>query len=104
MVNQDPVTPRIMKYPHWEREFEAAIAEEDPQTLRQRVDAAVDTAKLYEEELVRQENSGALVLLLENKSNRGETVQACRVSTFDSLAVATSFGGGHGTPNRDVMT
>ena len=27
-----------------------------------------------------------------------------RVSTFDSLAVATSFGGGHGTPNRDVMT
>ena len=29
-----------MKYPHWHREFEAALLEADPQTLRQRVDAA----------------------------------------------------------------
>jgi hypothetical protein len=29
-----------MKYSHWQREFEAALLEADPQTLRQRVDAA----------------------------------------------------------------
>jgi len=29
-----------MKYPHWRREFEAALREGDPQSLRQRVDAA----------------------------------------------------------------
>ena len=29
-----------MKYPHWQREFEAALREGDPQSLRQRVDAA----------------------------------------------------------------
>jgi hypothetical protein len=29
-----------IKYPHWQREFEAAIVVGDPQSLRQRVDAA----------------------------------------------------------------
>lgn len=29
-----------MKYPHWQREFEAALREGDPPSLRQRVDAA----------------------------------------------------------------
>lgn len=29
-----------LKYPHWQREFEAAILEGDPKTLRERVDAA----------------------------------------------------------------
>ena len=28
------------KYPHWQREFEAALREGDPQSLRQRVDVA----------------------------------------------------------------
>ena len=29
-----------IQYPTWQREFEAALLEGDPQTLRQRVDAA----------------------------------------------------------------
>jgi len=29
-----------IKYPHWQRQFEAALSEGDPQYLRQRVDAA----------------------------------------------------------------
>jgi hypothetical protein len=29
-----------LQYPAWQREFEAAVREGDPQTLRQRVDAA----------------------------------------------------------------
>ena len=29
-----------MKYPYWQREFEAALREGDPQSLRQRVDGA----------------------------------------------------------------
>lgn len=29
-----------IKYTHWQRELEAALREEDPQLLRQRVDAA----------------------------------------------------------------
>jgi hypothetical protein len=29
-----------MKYPHWQREFEAALVGGDPHTLRRRVDAA----------------------------------------------------------------
>jgi hypothetical protein len=40
MVNEDTATPRNVKYPHWHFEFEAAITEGDPQTLRQRVDLA----------------------------------------------------------------
>ena len=38
-MNQD-TAPHTVKYPHWQREFEAAIREGDPQSLRQRVDAA----------------------------------------------------------------
>ena len=37
---QSPSTSRILKYPHWQREFEAALREGDPQSLRHRVDAA----------------------------------------------------------------
>lgn len=40
LVDQDTPATGEVKYPHWQREFEAAIAEGDPQTLRQRVDAA----------------------------------------------------------------
>jgi hypothetical protein len=29
-----------LKYPHWQREFEAALREGEPQSLRQRVDTA----------------------------------------------------------------
>jgi len=34
------MTSQHVKYPAWQGEFEAAIAEGDPKTLRQRVDAA----------------------------------------------------------------
>jgi hypothetical protein len=40
MTDQDTSTSPNIKYPHWQREFEAALLEGDPQTLRQRVDAA----------------------------------------------------------------
>jgi hypothetical protein len=40
VTEQPPSTSRTVKYPHWQREFEAAIREGDPQSLRQRVDAA----------------------------------------------------------------
>jgi hypothetical protein len=38
-VRKISVSPKI-KYPAWQREFEAAVLDGDPQTLRQRVDAA----------------------------------------------------------------
>ena len=40
MTEQHPSTSRTVKYPHWHSEFEAALREGDPQSLRQRVDAA----------------------------------------------------------------
>jgi hypothetical protein len=40
MTKQNASTFHTMKYPHWQREFEAAVREGDPQLLRQRVDAA----------------------------------------------------------------
>ena len=37
----DPTISQVhIRYPHWQREFQAALLEADPQTLRQRVDAA----------------------------------------------------------------
>ena len=39
-MEQDREPPRDVKYPHWQREFETALTEGDPNTLRQRVDAA----------------------------------------------------------------
>jgi hypothetical protein len=40
MTARPDSTPETLKYPHWQREFDAAIQEGDPKTLRQRVDAA----------------------------------------------------------------
>ena len=40
MSDHDPSTSENNKYPHWQREFEAALVEADLQKLRQRVDAA----------------------------------------------------------------
>lgn len=40
MTEHETAIPNMMKYPHWQREFEAALVDGDPQTLRQRVDAA----------------------------------------------------------------
>ena len=40
VTEEDATTSPHMKYPDWQREFEAALLEGDPQTLRQRVDAA----------------------------------------------------------------
>ena len=39
MTDENTSTSHI-KYPHWQREFEAALREGDPQSLRQRVDVA----------------------------------------------------------------
>ena len=40
MTDQNSSTSHNIKYPSWQREFEAALREGDPQSLRQRVDAA----------------------------------------------------------------
>jgi fatty acid/phospholipid biosynthesis enzyme len=40
LTEHDTSPSENIKYPHWQREFEAALFEGDPQTLRQRVDAA----------------------------------------------------------------
>ena len=52
MTDQDTSTSQNIKYPHWQREFEAALLEGDPQTLRQRVDAAEAAIFLRSQALV----------------------------------------------------
>jgi hypothetical protein len=50
VTDQDTPTPTI-KYPQWQREFEAAIGKGDPQSLRQRVDVAEAALFLRSQEL-----------------------------------------------------
>jgi hypothetical protein len=52
MTDQDASRSQNIKYPHWQREFEAALLEGDPQTLRQRVDAAETAIFLRSQALV----------------------------------------------------
>jgi hypothetical protein len=52
MTDPDTSTSHTIKYPHWQREFEAALREGDPQTLRQRVDAAEAALFLRSQALV----------------------------------------------------
>jgi hypothetical protein len=40
VTDENISTFHTMKYPYWQREFEAALREGDSQSLRQRVDAA----------------------------------------------------------------
>ncbi|HXP45566.1 MAG TPA: hypothetical protein VN833_35315 [Candidatus Acidoferrales bacterium] len=40
MTNDHTSTYQKIRYPHWQREFEAALLERDPQKLREHVDAA----------------------------------------------------------------
>jgi hypothetical protein len=40
VTDENTSTSHTVKYPHWQREFEAALREGDPQSLRRRVDAA----------------------------------------------------------------
>jgi hypothetical protein len=39
VTDENTSTSHTIKYPHWQREFQAALREGDPQSLRQRVDA-----------------------------------------------------------------
>ena len=52
MTDHDTAASQNIKYPHWQREFEAALLEGDPQTLRQRVDAAETAIFLRSQALV----------------------------------------------------
>jgi hypothetical protein len=52
VTDQNTPKPHSIKYPHWQREFEAALREGDPQTLRQRVDAAEAALFLRSQALV----------------------------------------------------
>jgi len=52
MTDQGTSRSQNIKYPHWQREFEAALLEGDPQTLRQRVDAAETAIFLRSQALV----------------------------------------------------
>jgi hypothetical protein len=40
MTDRDTSTSQKIKFPHWQREFEAALLESDAQKLRQLVEAA----------------------------------------------------------------
>jgi hypothetical protein len=40
LIKPDASTSQRVKYPHWQRQFEAALLERDPRKLRQRIDAA----------------------------------------------------------------
>jgi len=52
VTDQNAPTPHSIKYPHWQREFEAALREDDPQSLRQRVDVAEAALFLRSQALV----------------------------------------------------
>ena len=52
MTDQDTSRSQNIKYPPWQRVFEAALLEGDPQTLRQRVDAAETAIFLRSQALV----------------------------------------------------
>ena len=52
MTDQDASRSQNIKYPHWQREFEAALREGDPQSLRQRVDVAEAALFLRSQALV----------------------------------------------------
>ena len=52
MTDEDTSTSQNIKYPHWQREFEAALREGDPESLRQRVDAAEAAIFLRSQALV----------------------------------------------------
>jgi len=52
MTDEDTSTSQDIKYPHWQREFEAALREGDPESLRQRVDAAEAALFLRSQALV----------------------------------------------------
>jgi hypothetical protein len=54
----DGGTSHNIKYPSWQREFEAALLEGEPQTLQQRVDAAEDALFLRTQELVASAEEG----------------------------------------------
>jgi hypothetical protein len=52
VTDQVTSTSHTIKYPHWQREFEAALREDDPQSLRQRVDVAEAALFLRSQALV----------------------------------------------------
>jgi hypothetical protein len=52
MTDEDTSTSQNIKYPHWQREFEAALREGDRESLRQRVDAAEAVLFLRSQALV----------------------------------------------------
>jgi hypothetical protein len=52
MTDQDTSTSHTLKYPHWQREFEAAVREGDSESLRQRVDVAEAALFLRSQALV----------------------------------------------------
>jgi hypothetical protein len=52
LSDHDPSTSQNIKYPHWQRAFEAALVEADLQKLRQRVDAAEAALFLRSQALV----------------------------------------------------
>jgi hypothetical protein len=52
MTDHDTASSENIKYPHWQREFEAALREGDTLSLRQRVDAAEAAIFLRSQALV----------------------------------------------------
>jgi hypothetical protein len=51
MTDQDASTSPNIRYSHWQKEYEDALGEGDPQSLRHRVDAAEKAIFLRSQEL-----------------------------------------------------
>jgi hypothetical protein len=59
MSRQDISKSHNVQYPQWQREFEAAVLERDPEKLRQRVDAAEAAIFLRSQALAGSEEGSA---------------------------------------------
>jgi hypothetical protein len=56
MADHDTLTPTNLEFPDWQREFQAALLEGDPQEMAQRVKAAETAIFLRQQELVHSPN------------------------------------------------
>jgi len=75
VTEQNIPTTHSIKYPHWQREFEAALREGDPQTLRQRVDAAEAALFLRSQALVGSSEGDAELQAISDAIRTLRTIQ-----------------------------
>jgi hypothetical protein len=59
MTEEETLTFHDVKYPHWQSEFEAALRDDEPHTLRQRVEAAESAIFLRSQALTGSPHAAA---------------------------------------------